>query len=570
MENKRQPAKPKASAIDWSVTNKSRKRGPNKINSPNSVTRIQQLYNSHNSKPNATPLSQRKPVIGLATSQASAKSASVPNRRRKSELLSPIARSTETESAVVHSTEHIIRDNEYQLQEEEVNSVPLHSHHYKINTTLNDTSVQLVTATQPPLQMQQNIDHPVPNSNTTLTRIGPVRPNQTQIIFQPQMSTPKLIKAPPTSVAAPNSMPKKSNQLNGPSQMASQFVSNKGGHIISSTTTVTPTTTAQRIPPKINILSQQTITKSNINFVPLADNKIIIKSDSKLANAFKSHKIQMIPGQTSSSLSPSSIGSHKMQTQNNLMIRGTTQHTMHHAKVISLPLNSNQNAQAFVVNMPTAQSPIANASIPAHAMHTIEKVITTDDTPIDINSADTDDYIIEDTTGITYELIEQNIDDTAAYVTTTTKIEPTPTKRAKFSNYDNNSRSHEYRQQRMSFVTPKSLTNATQQFNTNVANNELVSTIIYEEHPATSTDWEYELNYSGKPNGNGQSTVTTGNVADVVIDDDATEYQDSNIIYTEEEIIEDESMLQEEYVTTEVFSPNGNYHPNYFDRIFVI
>lgn len=175
-------------------------------------------------------------------------------------------------------------------------------------------------------------------------------------------------------------------------------------------------------------------------------------------------------------------------------------------------------------------------------MHIIEKVVA-EETPVEIIAAETDDYIIEETAGT---------DDTAAYVTTTTRGEPTPAKRAKLSNAVH--RAHDDRQ-RTPFVTQKLLSNASQQYRTHVANNELVSTIIYEEHP-NSTEWEYEFDYGqdGKPNGNGQT-------GEVVIEDDDTEYHDSNIIYTEEEIIDDENVLQEEYVTTEVFSPNGKAFP---------
>lgn len=257
----------------------------------------------------------------------------------------------------------------------------------------------------------------------------------------------------------------------------------------------------------------------------------------------------------------SSSGGHKLHPQNNLIIRGTSQHTMH-PKVFSVPLNSNhQSAQAFYVNMPTSQSPTANASIPAHAIHTIEKVITEETPSIEIVAAETDDYIIEETTGTAYELVEQNVDDTAAYVTTTTKIEPTPAKRVKSSRHDH--------RQRTAFVTPKLLSNASQEFRTHVANNELVSTIIYEDHP-TGTDWEYELDYvqGRKPNGNGQTIVTTGPNGEVVVEDDATEYHDSNIIYTEEGIIDDDNVMQEEYVTTEVFSPNGTIFCALFPFLF--
>lgn len=566
VEKKRQitsPAKSKPAHIDWSTANKSRKRGPNKINLPNNATRIQQLYNSHNSKANTTH-SQRKSSQGSTASQTATKSASVTNRRRKSELLSPNVRFIEPPPSVaIQSTDHSIRDNEYQLQEEEVNSVPLHSHNYKFIATPNDENVQTTTATkQSPVHIQQTIVTSVPNAISNLPRIDATRPSQAQIVYQHQTSVPKLKNTTPTAVIAKsNVMVENSNHSNGPSHSTSQFTSHKNSIVMSSTTvaptstTTTTTTTSQRIPPKINILSQQTITKSNINFVPLTDNKIIIKSDSKLANAFKTQKIQMIPGQISTLASSSSTHSaNKMQPQNNFIIRGTShQHTIH-PKVFSVPLNSNhQNAQAFYVNMPSTQSPTSNVTIPADAMHTIEKVIA-EEAPIEIITTDTDDYIIDETTGTTYELVEQNVGDTAAYVTTTTKIEPIPAKRAKLSNNEN--RNHDNRQ-RTSFVTPKLMSNASQQYRTHVTNNEIVSTIIYEEHPAT--DWEYELDYAqdGKSNGNGQTIVTTDHDGEVVVENDTTEYHDANIIYTEEEIIDDENVLQEEYVTTEVFSPDG-------------
>lgn len=522
------PAKLKPPLIELNaMNNKPRKRGSNKLNSPNNASRIQQLYNSHNSKAN-TNLSQRKSVSGSTPSYptvCSTKAGSVTNRRRKSELLSPNSRAADPSTAV-HSTKiAAIADNERQLQEEEVNSVSLQSHKHKFSTTSNDTNVQISAIKPVPAQVR--------SKTPILPRTSAVsRPSQKQFVYQHHQPylAPKMAKAMPAIVTAPNAtLENSATQSNGTPQSTSQFVSHEVRNALQSTTAPN-----QRIPPKINILSQQTITKSNINFVPLADNKIIIKSDSKLANAFKSQKIQMIPGQISTVASSTMDGT-KMHSQNNLIIRGTSERPMHQPKLFSVPLNSNhRNVQAFYVNMPTSQSPTS--------IHTIEKVIT-DETPVDFIANEIDDYIIDETTD-TYESVEQSVENTAAYVTTTThnKIEPIPAKKIKLlSNKEHRA----------------SISNASQHFRTHATNNEIVPTIIYEEQQV-STDWDYGVGYKhgGKPNCNGRAIATTD--SEVVVEDDTTEYHDSNIIYTEEEVIDDDNVLQEEYVTTEIFPPNGN------------
>lgn len=488
---------------------------------------------------------------------ASTKSAATANRRRKSELILTPARSTET------VVDHLTQDNEQHPLENEINSVPLPLHQFNRNATQNDANVQMATVTHSPVQSQQTLASvPLPNATTNTSRVGTTQNIQTQAIYQQQVATQKQAKATPAAAAAAvvtmNSQHEK--PMHQMSNGGHQFVPHKpNSNLIQlaaatpSPTTPTPpppavmpTAIAQRIPPKINILSQQTITKSNINFVPMTDNnKIIIKSDSKLANAFKSQKIQMIPGQmtaTPTATANITIAAAKPKTQNNLIIHQQLPHSAKmHPKVITMPLNANhQNAQAFYVNMPTTQSPTSNVS-----MHTIEKVIT-DESPVEIITTETDDFIIEDTIGAGYELIEQNVDDTAAYVTTTTTT-PTTANIQSITKFDANhaKRNHEHRQ-RTSFVTPKVLSN--------VASNEYVSTIIYEEHPIRG-EWGYEVEYEHdtKSNGNGQ-TMANDHAGEIIVEENTMDYHDANIIYAEED---DENVLQEEYVTTEVFSPNG-------------
>lgn len=166
---------------------------------------------------------------------------------------------------------------------------------------------------------------------------------------------------------------------------------------VSGTVTVNAQSVSNRIPPKINILSQQTV-KSNINFV---DNKLIIKSDSKLGNVFKSQNIVL----------PSANNVIK----SNMIIRGSNHMlpresiNMSNIKVIQ-PTETVTSATEYrhsprpndrkviVLKMPHHQ-PIAGGG----RMSTIEKIeldqnIVVHDNPIEVvtDASGIDEFIVED------------------------------------------------------------------------------------------------------------------------------------------------------------------------------
>lgn len=203
----------------------------------------------------------------------------------------------------------------------------------------------------------------------------------------------------------------------------------------SASNTIIPT----RIPPKINILSQQTI-KSNINFV---DNKLIIKPDSKLANVLKSQKYQFLPA-TNNIVKSNMIIRGTNQLSPRKPIFNTTANNMMSIKMLhsmdvtttsagktvnaTTPVTSTTNPynnvvrdnlvhdrNVYVLNMPSqattmAAAAAATAGHHVHKITTIEKIeldqnVITEDTPVDIIATATasaggggggQEYIIEE------------------------------------------------------------------------------------------------------------------------------------------------------------------------------
>lgn len=166
-----------------------------------------------------------------------------------------------------------------------------------------------------------------------------------------------------------------------------------------------------RIPPKINILSQQTI-KSNVNFVPLSDNKVIIKPNTKLANVLKSQQFQVLP--SSNNL-----------IKSNMIIRGTNH--MSPRKPNNSSANNLVNIEmmqpvesltafnrareevgherpVYVLNMANQATTMAAAAAAGHVhkISTIQKIqldsnVITEETPIDfIAASGGNEYIIEE------------------------------------------------------------------------------------------------------------------------------------------------------------------------------
>lgn len=294
------------------------------------------------------------------------------------------------------------------------------------------------------------------------------------------------------------------SQRNPPSPVASKSISS-------------PKPPPLRVPPKINILSQQTITKNNINFMPVNENnKIIIPSDSRLANALKSQAIQMIPAAKSAPPPVKHVVAHTTGTAMN-----ATRNRYHSPKM-------------YVVNM-ARQSP--NTTIPAHETHTIEKVIT-EDTPVDImpigvasTTSDTDDIIIEE--GAVCE-VEDGAEESYEGITYISRHdEAIPAKIVKYVNNGNGHMAYDATTQHL-----------VEDFGPG-DNSVVAANFVYEES-ADEPEWDYEVELNGNHHVNGST------------DNEQHEYQDSNIFYNEEEVIEEEH-VQEEYVTAEVFAPNGEF-----------
>lgn len=279
-----------------------------------------------------------------------------------------------------------------------------------------------------------------------------------------------------------------------------------------------------RLPPKINIISQQTITKNNVNYIPINENnKIIIKSDTKLSNALKMQKIQMIPAAKQSLSSPTTSTPSSIKN-----VSTNSQYKQQNA--LSSKVNYDSH-EMYIVNL-ARQS--ANITIPAHETHTIEKVIT-DDTPIDViplnvaanrtNITNADDIIIEETTDC--DLDDGNYENYEGkrYISTQNNAIP-----AKIVNYNNGTSNIAY--------------NASEQ--QIVDDNVDATNIIYDEN-SNDNNWEYEIVQNNKEHTNGNSNEHTQH-----------QYQDTNQFYTEEEVIEEEH-VPEEYITNEVYAQNGEY-----------
>lgn len=265
-------------------------------------------------------------------------------------------------------------------------------------------------------------------------------------------------------------------------------------------------------PPKVNVLSQQTITKNSINYVPLENNKIVVKHDSKLANALRTQNIQMIP--SAKFTVPSAMAS-KMVTLSDLSARNFSTKV---PKIVPHTTVANHFQRQVSPSSSKMYVVTESPSIPAFERHTIEKIVA-DESSIEIVATETDDIIIEETG--TYEIVEES--DEPFQERNITYISTSPTTQSHVTNDSNQQQ---------------------------IINGEIMpSTIVYQPTTVDETDWqEYESNDSNKSNGNIQTYETQ-----IV-----HEYQDPSIVYAEEEVIEEEN-ITEEFVTTEIYAADGSF-----------
>lgn len=522
--------------------------------------RIHQLYNTNNKsmplarKLNATPSTKRN-----ATN----------NRRRKSQII--VKDVINQNESIDHNGDTTNENGEIStkstdLSQEQAGVVQLlqsnkNAYGIELQTTHHpiefQPDVHRHTPSTPPnnTQYEKRIQAPInyimsPSKDVTA---GPkvnstIKTNPRIVKFFDSNSvvmrtSPKVVGSTATSPTTSNVILKKPTQIN----ISSPLSTNQTSSII------TASSSSARIPPKISILSQQTITKSNINFLPLSDNKIIIKSDSKLANALRTNKVQMIPSTFKS---------------NNLIIRGSNQVKLTTQSSTSTPSPSssstssrlstpsiNNKMHAVAVAAPAANNDektvyVVKNTITMHPNQYDENILI-DNTPVDIISGDAVDYIIEETG--TYEMTDENdFSNNVAYLSTTGKSDSvTPTKISKIVNKFNRipfNDTNTYKYSNSIINKNPNRNPAVSKLGNPSVVNDVSQAIVYEEQDEPVTDWEYELDQSNNIDGN---TIT--------IDNDGNEYHehDSNVIYTE---IIDDGNVTEEYVTTEVFSPNGKLY----------
>lgn len=366
---------------------------------------------------------------------------------------------------------------------------------------------------------------------------------------------------------------------------------------------------AMRKPPKINILSQQTITKSNINFLPITDNKIVIKSDSNLANAIKSQKIQILPstnnimksnmiirGTNSKSLVTSVPPTVSIATSG-IHGRGLPAQTSTISTNTVIQVGDKVYRQATNAYQPTRNDvttdrnvyvlnvqPPTNCESSVQHIENIYNPIIESDTDADIITEDASNDMIQ-VEGAEYYIDEmQNYevaDDNHVYTTVINDDLPTPAKIARISNsqniVSNHQNSHMYsrsndtsynnahhpsstkvnRNINKNYVlssAPSSASSKAQLVHKNIRTQPItVQTVVYKEQEAAPTaDWEYELDQR-KQSAISSSNDSLSRVNHIIRSSE--EYSNSpNIIYTE---VVDDNDITEEFITTEAFSPNG-------------
>lgn len=509
-------------AVAQSVT-KAKKRAQGKGHQAiHSNTKIQQLYNTHN-KPTTSP----RKTIGLAKRP--------PAKRRKKndavDSLKPLLSTPKKDVAAIED-QSVNISSEFAERSE---TVPTDAIVVESNIRPSGNSVTLI----PKIDNQNDVHVPFVLSNPTQMPQG-IFPNNIIGLMSPSSSNPRpMHKEPNVQITDksnprfvkyfdPNSMVIRGapNAIKHPNTAMTSNVVLKTPPIQMNKLAVQKPAPAApplpvRVPPKINILSQQTI-KSNINFVPLSDNKIIIKPDSKLANVLKSQKFQVLP----TSNSP---------YKSNMIIRGTnhvsprrtsnlTTNNLVNIKMIQ-PMepspvyskareDTNVDRNVYVVNMQNRATTMAAAASAGHVhnMSTIEKIeletnVITEDTPVEFISTDGIDHVEVEA----YEMPHM------------VKVDG------------------QYTPAKLQRKFGKGI-----QITTTYAPHVAQNPVVYEEEQTlvAGTEWEYD----------DDDSVHVDNYSTVHTVQEPTEYE-SSIIYTE--VLDDENMT-EEYVTTEEYgSSNG-------------
>lgn len=526
---------------------KPKKRTPNKAISPivHSNAKIQQLYNSNDKIASNV---QRKSPGGAST-----KRSSLAKRRKK---ISDV--SDEEKPLQATASDDAANNDEAANQAHAPADTDADAAH-TITEALNEPpAIQFTESVvtqpsehreaSPPLVPTQSAPVPRPYPTNKSNLMPPPDPATIPNIPVPDETNPRFVKyydqsamysraativaTPPATVQAQMMQPQPVQKVIVKQQQPSNvIVKNSPMHInrpvvqgvvtAGHNATVNVHSMSSRIPPKINILSQQTI-KSNINFV---DNKIIIKPDSKLANVLKSQKIQMLPSSNNA-------------IKSNMIIRGTNHASprmpINHMAVANNMVNikmiqpveatyhpiRHNDRNLYVLNMP--HQTMGGGKISNIEKIELEPNVISDDTSIDIMApaGRNDEYIVEEVS--TYPTPQLAYAKGRQIITSATTTAPYT--------------AHMHRK------LPKGVQYTTMAPHT---------TVVYE-----------------RPAGSGSSVAThwDANESDMHhihmenVINDGVDYE-SNVIYAE--TLDDEN-ITEEYVTTEEYDANGMLYPNLF------
>lgn len=310
-----------------------------------------------------------------------------------------------------------------------------------------------------------------------------------------------------------------------------------------------------RVPPKIQILSQHTLTKNNSNYIPMTDNNIVITSDSKLANAIKSQKIQILPSQ------------HNI-VKSNMIIRGTNSNptylttssiapaTTRGMRFTTLPANkiiqtADKGYASNVYQKRNNSAPDRNVYVlkvqPPTNIHPIETAYSANDSETEIIAEEFEgvEYIVDESQN--YEVTDNN----RAYTAIVNDDLPRPAKIARLSNSHNLVRNHQGHNVYNNYqtVNKKYVMSSVPKKAKRVKSQPIpIQRIIYEDVP---TDWEYELDQR-KKSIISSSSDSLSQINNIIRNE---EYVNSpDVVY--EEVYSSDN-ITEEYVTTEDFSSNG-------------
>lgn len=311
-----------------------------------------------------------------------------------------------------------------------------------------------------------------------------------------------------------------------------------------------------RIPPKINILSQHTLAKGSVNYIPMTDNNIIIKSDSKLATAIKSQQIQILPSQNNI-IKP------------NMIIRGTN------ANATIISTSTVANAQMRLSTLPGVasasnnyqrrNSTIGDRNVYVLNVQPSTNIHQVDNSYNDIIENDTE-VITEEVEGAEY-VVEENpsyeihTDNNQAYKTIYSDDLPRPAKISRLSNTNSLVQNHQGNHVYNKYQTINVNKNVNQNYvmssvpikaqlvHRNVKAQAVpIQRVVYEETPA---DWEYKVEERKQPIIS-SSSDSLSQVNHIIRSE---EYANSPTIIYEEVLSSDN--ITEEYVTTEEYSGNG-------------